>query len=153
MGPKSKNIYRQNRINTHNSWQYTEVLRSKTIGLCKKPNIIVLYPLIHNIGKRSWARSQQSGARASCRTWRSKLARELMRMLYCSSNCTYLCLSWMPQPIFACAISVGKPGLYTDSQCLRSHVIMRQEVRRGCGLQVMLKIRFSFSFLRPQHIV
>ncbi len=42
MGHRKK-VARQDKINTHGSWQYIEVLWSKTIGLCKKLNII------HNI--------------------------------------------------------------------------------------------------------
>lgn len=36
---ESKNIYMQNKINTHGSWWYIEVLRHERIGMCKKLNI------------------------------------------------------------------------------------------------------------------
>lgn len=59
---ESKNICRQNKINTHDSWRYIEVLWIETIGRCKKLNIYV----IHSLGNRSWACSRQSGAWTSC---------------------------------------------------------------------------------------
>ncbi len=49
-----KDIHRQNQIKPCGSWQYNEVLRHKTIGLCKKLNsIYIIYYLwftcVHNI--------------------------------------------------------------------------------------------------------
>ncbi len=37
-----KKTYRQDQINSHGSWQYTEVLWSKTICLCKEMKIIYI---------------------------------------------------------------------------------------------------------------
>ncbi len=64
---EKKHTHRQNQIKPCGSWRYIEVLRHKTIGLCKKLNsiYITVLPLIHRNVQLSWARSQQPARDAS----------------------------------------------------------------------------------------